>query len=113
MGTIRRKGYHATRRGKSVYVRPTTMVDRGEPGKWVSRHKTPGIGPLKKGTLMGYNGLGPATRRRAILSKVVQKAGPLSTFRKLNAVSVYTKRTSPSRSKTYKTDRNWVKKKFM
>jgi hypothetical protein len=113
MGTIRRKGYYATRKGNKYYVRPSTMVDRGERGKWTSIHKTRGIGPLQKGTLLGYNASSKAATRRITLKRVVHKHGPLSTFRKLNAVAVYTKRTSPTRSKTFRTDRNWVKKNFM
>jgi hypothetical protein len=113
MGKILRKGYYATRRGKRVYMRPTPMVDRGETGKWTAVHKTRGIGPLKKGTLLGYNSTASTTARRSTLKNVVRKYGPLSTFRKLNAVAIYTRRTAPSKSKTLKTDRNWVKKNFM
>lgn len=113
MGTIRRKGYHATRRGTKYYVRPTTMVDRGERGKWSTVHKESGIGPLKKGTLLGYNATEKAPARHNTLRRVVHKFGPLSAFRKLNAVAIYTKRTAPTRSKTFKADRNWVKKNFM
>ena len=71
------------------------------------------IGPLKKGSLMGYNTHMKAPARRKTLRKVVAKVGPLSTFRKLNAVAVYTKRTAPKTSRKMKADRNWVKKNFM
>jgi hypothetical protein len=71
------------------------------------------IGPLKKGTLMGYKtSMKPSTRRK-ILRKVAKKVGPLSTFRKLNAVSVLTKNTAPKSSRTMKADRKWVKKNLM
>ena len=108
---IRRSAY-TTRR--HIHVPATLITDRGAPGKWASKHG-PGIGPLKEGSLtkFGYGPTkAPATRHRAI-RKAVQSYGPLSTFRKLNAVAVYTKRTSRGKSKTYKADRNWVKRTFM
>lgn len=113
MGKILRKGYYSTRKGTKYYVRPAAMVDRGETGKWTAVHKSRGIGPLKKGTLLGYNSSASIPSRRSTLKNVVRKYGPLSTFRKLNAVAIYTRRTAPTRSKTLKTDRNWVKKNFM
>jgi hypothetical protein len=71
------------------------------------------IGPLKKGTLMGYSASMTTSARRKTLRAVVAKVGPLSTFRKLNAVAVLTKRTAPKKSRTFKADRKWVKKNFM
>ena len=112
MGKILRKGYYATRRGTKFYVRSSPMVDRGESGKWTAVHKSRGIGPLKKGTLLGYSSSASIPTRRSTLKNVVRKYGPLSTFRKLNAVSIYTRRTAPSKSKTLKADRNWVKKTY-
>lgn len=72
-----------------------------------------GIGKLKKGQLMGYHAAEKPEERHRHLRKAVRKAGPLSTFRKLNALSVYTKNSSPKKSKTIKADRNWIKKTFM
>jgi len=108
-----RKGFYRTQRGTRHYVRPSPMIDRGETGKWTAVHKSRGIGPLKKGTLLGYSSSQSLPSRRSTLKNVVRKYGPLSTFRKLNAVAIYTRRTAPTRSKTLKTDRNWVKKNFM
>lgn len=72
-----------------------------------------GIGKLRKGDLitLGYHASKTTTARRRALNKAVRKYGPLSTFRKLNAVMVYSKKSS--KSKTFKKDRNWIKKKFM
>ncbi len=42
------------------------------------------------------------------LSKAITAYGPLSVYRMLNAVYVYTKRTSPAVSALYKADRDWV-----
>lgn len=112
MGHITRKAYHATRKGTRYTVKASRIHDVGAKGKWAAMHG-PGIGPLKKGTLMGYSATMKAPSRHKILRKVVAKAGPLSTFRKLNAVAVYTKRTAPKKSRTFKADRKWVKKNFM
>ena len=71
------------------------------------------IGPLKKGTLMGYSARMKPAARHKTLRKVIRKVGPLSTFRKLNAIAVLTKRTAPKSSRKMQTDRKWVKKNFM
>jgi len=74
-----------------------------------------GIGKLKEGDLTkrGYSVSKGKTARHRALRKTVHAVGALSTFRKLNAVSTYTKRTSKGKSRTFKADRNWVKKTFM
>jgi hypothetical protein len=86
----------------------------GAPGKWSSKHGV-GIGPLKEGDLSkrGYSVSKGKTARHKALRKTVRALGPLTTFRKLNAVATYTKRTSKGKSKTFKADRNWIKKTFM
>ena len=71
------------------------------------------IGPLKKGTLMGYSARMKPAARHKTLRRVIRKVGPLSTFRKLNAIAVLTKRTAPKSSRKMQTDRKWVKKNFM
>lgn len=111
---ITRKAYTAVRRGKTIRVKSANIRDVGAPGRWQSETGQPGIGSLKKGLLkaMGYDATAAAPARHAALDRAVKKYGRLSTLRKLNAVAVYTKRTVPSRSKTYKTDRNYVKKRF-
>ena len=111
MKTIRRRAY-TTRRG--VYVKSRRIKDRGAPGKWASQHG-PGIGPLKEGELSskGYSVTSSPLSRHRSLKKVVRSLGALSTFRKLNAIATYTKRTSPKKSRQFLSDRNWVKKTFM
>jgi len=85
------------------------------PGKVrATRRCVPGIGPLKKGELkaMGYDATASASVRHAAIAKAVGAYGRLSTLRKLNAIAVLNKRTSPARAKTFKSDRNWVKKTY-
>jgi hypothetical protein len=113
MGKIRRAAY-TTRRG--AHVRSRLVKDMGAPGKWTSKHRgVPGIGPLQPGELgrVGYSVSRGKTARHSSLRKAVRKYGPLSTFRKLNAIATYTKRTSKGKSHTFKADRNWVKKMYM
>ena len=69
--------------------------------------------PIKKGTLMGYHVKDSEAKRRKILTRVVlSKEKPLSTFRKLGALMVLTKRRSPKSSRIFKKNRDWVKKHF-
>jgi hypothetical protein len=54
-----------------------------------------------------------AEARRAALAKAVAAYGALTVFRKLNAISVYTRRTSPASSRIFLADRNYVRSKYM
>ena len=78
-----------------------------------SRKCVPGIGKLKKGELgrYGYSTTVKASTRHRAINKATRRYGPLSVYRKLNALAVYTKNTSPKTSKTVKADRNYVGKK--
>jgi hypothetical protein len=98
--------------GNNVQVPTASIFDLSAIGRWMSG---PEIGPLKKGQLSryGYKSSAPRTVRRNALRKAVQMYGATSTFRKVNALETYSKNTAPSRSKTYRADRNWVKKTFM
>lgn len=71
------------------------------------------IGPLKKGllTAVGYHVTDKTTTRRKAVDRAIAKYGKLSTLRKLNAVAVYTRRTSPLKSKTFKADVRYVQSK--
>jgi hypothetical protein len=113
-GRILRKGYTATRKGTTYRVKRGLIKDRGAKGRWQTVRGMPGIGALKKGDLtsMGYSHTKPTAERHAALEKAVAKYGRASTIRKLNAIAVYSKRTAPSRAKTYRTDMHTVQKKF-
>jgi len=108
---IRRRAY-TTKNG--IHVRSRLVKDMGASGKWSSKHGV-GIGELKEGDLSkrGYSVTKGKTARHSALRKTVKALGALSTFRKLNAVATYTKRTSKGKSRTFKADRNWVRKTFM
>jgi Family of unknown function (DUF5771) len=74
------------------------------------------IGTLKKGLLIkfGYQNVTQLSQqqRHEALTKAIRAYGPLSVFRKLNAVYVYNRKTNPSHSKIFKTDRDWVRLQF-
>ncbi len=73
------------------------------------------IGPLKKGVLSstGYSVKNKTQTRRKSLRKLVKKEGALKAFRQLNAVAVYDKNSAPTKSRTFKRDRNWIRRTFM
>jgi hypothetical protein len=112
-GTIYRKSYsRKTRSGRRISVKGNCITDVGAPGKGL-RSGGPGIGPLRVGDLsqFGYEHVTDISvgRRHLALGRAVTVFGALSVFRKLNAVYVYTRRTSPSSSRVFKADRDWVK----
>ena len=113
-GTIRRKAYSAVRNKKTIRVRSTCVKDRGAPGRWQTIKGILGIGKLKTGDLktLGYDPMEPVELRHWAVERAVRRYGPKSTLQKLNAIATYTKRTNPSRSKTYRTDKNYVQKKY-
>jgi hypothetical protein len=103
-----------TRRNK-VCPPGTILVKR-------ATRKTPrvcgkGIGPLKKGELgqFGYHNVLKISeaKRHSMLDKAVEKYTALSIFRKLNALYVYTRRSSPGSSAIFFADRNWVREQYM
>ena len=98
---------HTRRRGKLVLL----PVKGSKTRKW-----SPGIGPLRRGELsqFGYAGVAklPVAQRHVALKKAVEKFGPLSVWRKLNAVAVYTKHTSPRISRIFKSDMAWIRRVF-
>ena len=105
-----RKSY--TRKGKRVAGKCIHSQTRRASGSG----KGPGIGPLRKGELtkFGYENVVKLseTERHAALTKAVEAYGSLGVWRKLNAVAVYTRRTSPASSKVFKADMDWIRAKF-
>lgn len=120
-GQIRRKAYTRRAYTKKTGTRvkgsrvPARMIrDVGAKGKWRAEHMgAPGIGPLKEGPMsaVGYSVTDPTPKRHAAVDRAIKKYGKLSTLRKLNAVAVYTRRTSPMKSRVFKADVRYVQKK--
>jgi hypothetical protein len=111
-GTIGRKSY---RRRTGRRVAGSCITDVGAPGKGLASGE-PGIGKLRSGDLtrFGYDDVKEMSeaRRHLALARAVAAYGALSVFRKLNAVYVYTRRTSPASSRIFKADRDWIKSRY-
>ena len=84
----------------------------GNPGKGLPSG-APGIGPLRKGDLkrFGYSHVVAMSegRRHLALAAAVKAYGSLTVWRKLNALFVYTRHTSPASSAIFKADRDWIR----
>lgn len=102
----RKNGTHV----RGTHVSAKCIKDRGSPGRWANTHKSEGIGKLRKGRLgsVGYSSKLSAGARRAALMRAVKQFGALATYRMLNAIMVYSKRTSPKLSAMYRADRNMI-----
>jgi hypothetical protein len=108
---IRRRAY-TRKNGTRVPAR--LIRDVGAPGKWSYENMgAPGIGKLGKGSLtsLGYSSSAPTKTRRRAVDRAIKTYGKLSTLRKLNAVAIYTRRTSPAKSRVFKSDVRYVQKK--
>lgn len=119
--TVKREGFTVRRKGKVFTVRPSKnethvasscIINRGLPGK--GPREGEGIGPLRKGALLkyGYSYRLANSTRRAALKKAVNAYGPLSVYRKLNAVAKLSVRTAPDASFIFSKDRNWVRSSY-
>ena len=114
-GYIKRAAYvRSSKRGARTHVPEQCIRDRGLPGKGFRGSR--GIGPLRKGELTkyGYQTIRErsVSERRTALRKAIQEFGSLGVWRKLNAIAVYTKHTSPALHALYKEDMNWIRNEF-
>jgi hypothetical protein len=114
--TVKRKSgttYRVVPKRRSTLVRSACIKDRGLPGKG-PKNGTSGIGPLKKGHLLkhGYVYRLPQDKRQAALKKAVKEYGPMTVYRRLNAVAKLAVRTVPSASRAFAADRNWIRRTF-
>jgi hypothetical protein len=112
--TVRRKGKVYTVRPKvnAIHVDAACIKNRGLPGK--GPREGEGIGKLRKGELIkyGYQYRLSDSLRHDALKRAIKRYGPLSVFRKLDAVSKLSKRTAPDASKIFELDRNWVRENY-
>jgi len=116
-GEISRSSYirHYTSKNskrKTVAVAAACVKDTGKLGKLPEG--APAIGPLREGELkrFGYSYKLPEALRRAKLRDAISFLGALNVYRKLDAVSKLTVRTSPHASKAFAADRDWIRKNF-
>jgi hypothetical protein len=114
-GFIKRAAYvRYTKKYKHTFVPEQCIRNIGAPGKGF--RGGPGIGSLRKGDLakFGYKNVVSlsVTTRHTALTKAIEVYGSLTVWRKLNAVAVYTRRTSPGTSAVFKADMDWIRAKF-
>ena len=114
-GTILRNAYTRSATRVATRVASSCIKDVGLPGKGF-QGEGPGIGTLKENDLakFGYEHVVKlsAKDRHTALTKAVDEYGSLTVFRKLNALQVYTRNTSPRSALLFLRDRNWVKRTF-
>lgn len=114
-GQIVRDAYVRVRLGQRQYVPASCIKDVGNPGKGIPTG-APGIGALRKGDLkrFGYTHVTDMSenRRHLALAAAVKEYGSLTVWRKLNAIYIYTRHTSPKSSAVFKADRDWIKARF-
>jgi hypothetical protein len=105
-----------------MLVRSGCIRNRGRPGKGADSFFKGGrrtttakvIGPLRKGELTkhGYSSFNTTAKRHSALRKAVKEFGGLGVYRKLNAVAKLGAKTMPRVAKTFKRNRNWIKKSY-
>ena len=105
------KMYRVKPEKSSVYVKPSCIKDRGNPGKLDPGQ---GFGLLRRGELKKHGYVYEESReaRRRALRKAIHEFGALGVFRKLDAVAKLSKRTAPHASRVFKQDREWVQGEF-
>jgi hypothetical protein len=88
----------------------------GKGSQFRPTRKNPGIGKLKKGELahFGYEKVQDLStvKRHQALRLAIDEYGSLSVWRKLNAVSIYSRFKAPEASRIFLKDRDWVRLTF-
>ena len=112
-GCIKRAAYvRYTKSGKHIRVAEGCIRDLGEPGKGF-KGPGKGIGKLRKGELVkhGYTHVVDlaVSDRHDALHRAIGEYGSLGVWRKLNAVSIYSRRTNPKASAIFKADSDWIR----
>lgn len=105
---ILRSGYKYKRAdGTNVSVPDKYIIDRGAPGKGAK--VIPKLEPGKL-TSIGYNVNKSLLSRHRAVNKGVRKYGYSPMIKRLNAVSVLLKRTSPKKSEKFRNDMEYLQK---
>lgn len=112
--TVRRKGtvYTVRPKANTIKVPASCIKNRGLPGK--GPREGEGIGKLRKGELIkyGYQYRLSDGLRQSALKKAIKRYGPLSVYRKLDAVAKLSLRTAPDASRIFARDREWIADNF-
>jgi len=105
-GTVKRIAHmKRSTTGKEFAVPAACITDRGNKGKRTS------LPPLKSGTLsqFGYSTFHTTAERHKALTDATKKLGYYSPYRKLIAVAIRLKNTSPDRTVILRADATWMK----
>lgn len=77
---------------------------------------TRGIGPLRKGlmTKYGYVNISSLTekQRHVALARAIKEYGSLSTWKKINVLSIFAKNKNPGLKAIYNSDKEWIKRTY-
>ena len=111
--TLRRQGYTRIVNGKKTQVFPTSRPVHIK-SRCIKSEVVTKIGPLRSGDLIkyGYQYRLSPDRRRDALKDAIKEYGPLSTFRKLDAVAKLGVHKMPAAAKVFKSDRDWVRSHY-
>jgi hypothetical protein len=91
--------------GKTIRVKSSLIMNRGLPGK--GPYTLP---PLTPGKLYGYTVSAPQQSRHNSLRMAMKYDSPMAVFRRLQLLSHYLKRTSPTAVRTILKNASWVRK---
>jgi hypothetical protein len=64
-------------------------------------------------TKYGYSARGKLTIRREALKKAVNKYGVHKVWNKLNLIAILNKNRSPTTSRVFNLDKNWIKRTYI
>ena len=103
-GSISRRSYSYRKKSKKIKVRASCIKSRGLRSRGKRTRRV--LPSLKKGSLtkFGYTVRESAENRRKALHKALKEYGYSSLIKKLNAVRLLTRNTSPANSKIYDSD---------
>ena len=84
-----------------------TRVLRGK------KRGTRAIGPLRKGLMAKYGYVNIASltekERHSALARAIKEYGSLSTWKKINVLSIFVKNKNPGLKAKYNSDKDWIK----
>jgi hypothetical protein len=111
----KRKGYTATRGGRTVHVPPTqvrptvfTIQDRGAAGRGPKV-----VPPLEEGSLGGKGFFAkPARERHAVEKRAARAQGEKKVVGKLRAIQVFNKRVNPELARKALADSKFIAGSF-
>ena len=112
-----RHGFTVRRKNKIYTIKPKTddIIVPDMCVKNTSRlNPSNRIGTLRKGELIkyGYQYRLSDSLRHGALKRAINQYGPLSVYRKLDAVAKLTVRTAPDASNRFVKDRNWIRNNY-